>query len=91
MKIIRACSRLPVPASPTRLTSWASGQFLGYAVGGEASAPLLATAGALARGAGPSELDGQLKGLLQVGHTSGADALAGLIVGLTVGLRLGSG
>lgn len=70
-------------------TSWVAAQFLGYAVNGEASAPLLAAAAGLVRGAGQSELDPLLKALLRLGHTSGADALAGLVVGLTVGLRLG--
>ncbi len=76
-------------AAVTR-TSWASAQFLEYAVNGEASAPLLAAASAMVRGGRPAALDSLLKALLATGETSGADTLAGLVVGLTAGLRLGT-
>ncbi len=68
-------------------TTWASAQLLRYALVGEVSAPLLTVASALVQG-DIGAVEPTTGALLRVGETSGADALVGLVLGVTAGLAL---
>jgi hypothetical protein len=61
--------------------------YLLHAARGQVSSRLNALAGAIGRGAGPDQLRGAAAASLQVGHSSGRAATAGLLAGLAAWTR----